>query len=151
MDIIYKYDKNSLISFYDNSFDKKLFFEYEIDISNKDYKLSNYNRKIILKDNLKEVIYLNDNNIEQIKDGILYSNNVGKVMLIPVGENIYLLSYYDGPIYNVRSLLYSYMSDYECVIDVSKFYNIFKEEFTILDMYKYIGKVTTIPSHKVIK
>ena len=43
------------------------------------------------------------------------------------------------------------MSDYECVIDVSKFYKIFKEEFTILDMYKYIGKSTTVSSHKVIK
>ena len=137
MDIIYKYDKNSLISFYDNSFDKKLFFESDFLKEDKQYELTKYNRKIILKDNLKEVIYLNDNNIEKIKDGILYSNNVGKVMLIPIGENIYLLSYYEGPIYNVRSLLYSYMSEFECVIDVSKFYIIFKEEFTILDMYKY--------------
>ena len=161
MDIIYKYDKNSLISFYDGSFNPNYYFEYEIKEINKNSNSSNIckvfnsenkksiisrkpilfsktkcNRKIINKDILKDVIYQNGNIYEKTSDGIIYSNNVGKILLISIGQNIYLLAYYDSPLKNLKSMLYSFMSDYDCVIDVTKFGFLFKSECETLLMYK---------------
>ena len=137
MDLKYTYNKDSLISLYDYNFNKKLYFEYEITNNLINYKETNKKRYIVPKDDLLNVLYLFDTNKEEIKDGFVYFNNVGKIILIPVGENIYLLASYNSPIYNVKTLLYTFMKDYDCVIDVSKYTHLFnKEELTTLKLYK---------------
>ena len=137
MDIKYIYNKDSLISLYDYTFNKKLYFEYETTNYLINYKETNKKRYIVSKDNLSNVLYIFDANKEEIKDGLVYFNNVGKIILIPVGENIYLLASYNSPIYNVKTLLYTFMKDYDCVIDVSKYSHLFnKEELTTLKLYK---------------
>ena len=137
MDLKYTYNKDSLISLYDYNFNKKLYFEYEITNNLINYKETNKKRYIVSKDDLLNVLYLFDTNKEEIKDGFVYFNKVGKIILIPVGENIYLLASYNSPIYNVKTLLYTFMKDYDCVIDVSKYTHLFnKEELTTLKLYK---------------
>ena len=139
MNINYIYNKKSLISSYDTSFNEKLYFEYETTNNLINYKLTNKKRYIVKKDDLEKVVYIFDATKEEGKEIIIYSNNVGNITLLPIGENIFPLTSYTLPKYNIKPLLYTFMKDYDCVIDVSKFKFLFtKKELTILPLYKKI-------------
>ena len=58
------------------------------------------------------------------------------VLLIPVGKNLYLLASTNAKGIYLESMLYTFMLNKNCVIDVSKYNHLFKDVSTKLFMYK---------------
>ncbi len=135
--ILYFYDKQSKLYEYDHQISKKYFFPYEInDVVKEQFILSNKKRYILYANHLLKGIYLSNCEENQTKDGINFESCGKRILLIPVGMNIYFLAYCDASEILLSSLLYTFIVSHQCVIDVSKYFFYFKENCVILPLYK---------------
>lgn len=133
--INYFYDKSSKIYLYDSSMPKNVFFENELSSESK-YILLNKYRYIISPSLLEKVIYISTLEIYEVTDGYMLQIHDLNVLLIPVGKNLYLLASTNAKGIYLESMLYTFMLNKNCVIDVSKYNHLFKDASTKLFMYK---------------
>ena len=133
--INYFYDKSSKIYLYDSSMPKNVFFENELSSESK-YILLNKYRYIISTSLLEKVIYISTLEIYEVTDGYMLQIHDLNVLLIPVGKNLYLLASTNAKGIYLESMLYTFMLNKNCVIDVSKYNHLFKDASTKLFMYK---------------
>jgi len=133
--INYFYDKSSKIYLYDSSMPKNVFFEDELSSESK-YILLNKYRYIISPSLLEKVIYIPTLEIYEVTDGYMLQIHDLNVLLIPVGKNLYLLASTNAKGIYLESMLYTFMLNKNCVIDVSKYNHLFKDASTKLFMYK---------------
>ncbi|MCI5745902.1 MAG: hypothetical protein MR270_06445 [Erysipelotrichaceae bacterium] len=133
---MYSYNKQSKLSFYDESFDSTLFFEDEI-IDNKDkYVLSKKHRYVISSSSLKDYIYISTLNTFQTDDGICIDMFMKKTFLVPIGKDLYLLANTSHNKNELYSILHTFMINNSCFIDISKYNKIFSCEKTLINLYK---------------
>lgn len=133
--INYFYDKSSKIYLYDSSMPKNVFFENELSSESK-YILLNKYRYIISPSLLEKVIYISTLEIYEVTDGYMLQIHDLNILLIPVGKNLYLLASTNAKGIYLESMLYTFMLNKNCVIDVSKYNHLFKDVSTKLFMYK---------------
>lgn len=133
--INYFYDKSSKIYLYDSSMPKNVFFENELSSESK-YILLNKYRYIISTSLLEKVIYISTLEIYEVTDGYMLQIHDLNILLIPVGKNLYLLASTNAKGIYLESMLYTFMLNKNCVIDVSKYNHLFKDASTKLFMYK---------------
>ena len=136
--INFSYDKESKVFNYDNSLTKNIIFDYELNnYSNCKLILKKAKRYIIDKECIKEkALYISTLDKYNTEDGIVLSFNDNKVLLIPAGENLFYLAYCNCKRMNLHSMLYSFMLDNNCYIDVTKYNYIYKGIYIILNTYK---------------
>jgi hypothetical protein len=131
------YDKDSKIYNYDNSFTKDIIFHYELNNYN-NCKLCLHKKKrfLINKDSINNAIYISTLQYNVSEDGIIISFNDYKVLLIPAGYNLYYLAYTNDKKIPLNCILYSFMLDNNCHIDITKYNYIYKGIYIILNTYK---------------
>ena len=66
----------------------------------------------------------------------IISFNDYKVLLIPAGYNLYYLAYTNDKKIPLNCILYSFMLDNNCHIDITKYNYIYKGIYIILNTYK---------------
>lgn len=132
------YDKSSKLFFYDNTLNDSIFFENELS-SQKKYLINN-SRYLISSNSLstKNPIYISSIEKYNVEDGIVLNIHNSSILLIPVGKNIYLLAAMESYKTFYYSILYTFMIDNSCVIDVSKFAHLFKKCNFKLNTFKEI-------------
>ena len=129
------YNKN-LLAYYDENFKKNSLFEYELS-NNKSYIKINNNRYLINKESLSNYIYISNIIISPSENGFLIENASDNLLLNKVGENIYLLSIINvSNKINLYSMLYTFMQDFDSIVDISKFKFYFKNNYTIIPLFK---------------
>lgn len=128
------FDKSSKLFLYDSSISSNIYFQNEL-VEGENYLMLNKYRYIISCENLKG-IYISTLQCYEVDDGFMleiYDNNI---LLIPVGKNIFYLASYHASKQHLDCMLYTFIKDHNCVIDVTKFSHLFKESNTKLQMYK---------------
>ena len=131
------YDKESKIYNYDNSLTKNIIFQYELNnYNNVKLYLQRKKRYLINKDIMQNSLYISTLTYKSSDDGIILSFNDYKALLIPAGYNLYYLAYTNCSKIPLHSMLYTFMIDNNCHIDVTKYNYIYKGIYIILNTYK---------------
>lgn len=131
------YDKESKIYNYDNSLTKNIIFQYELNnYNNVKLYLQRKKRYLINKDIMQNSLYISTLTYIASDDGIILTFNDYKALLIPAGCNLYYLAYTNCSNMPLHSMLYTFMIDNNCHIDVTKYNYIYKGIYIILNTYK---------------
>lgn len=142
-DIIYSYNKNERLYKYDETFSEKYYFQNEIDEKASHLFVLNkrYSRKIITTDTLKGVITINSLSENSFSDGIVINSCGLEIVLISIGTNIYYVAKCNKiesikiELY-IKSILYTFMSQHKCVIDVTRYSFYFDNQTINIPIYK---------------
>lgn len=121
------YDKE-LFCKYDISFLKNHYFFDEVSNNLNSYKLTKIKRHILKIEHLDKCIFIESLNYIYTNDGVILSSCDVLVHLIKLSSNFYLLCNYKGSAnITLYSILYSFMTNNDYIIDVSKFSFLFKK------------------------
>ena len=110
---------------------KKLICKAIIELSdnnyrvNKSVKLSNKSRYVISSDCIPNYNYISTLEETICDDGFIITTCQESILLINVGENVYFLASCLVNDHKLYSMLYTFMENHQCVIDVSKFKHLF--------------------------
>ena len=130
----------NILSKYDNSFNANLLFEFELLNENLSYKLHKSKRFFIDKETLNNPYYIYISYIEtnNTLDGVLLTVNDYKIYLIKLSDEVYYLANINNHKINnlTLSILYTFISDNNCVLDVTKYKYAFKNISIPINLYK---------------
>ena len=132
MNISYKYLKYPNLYKYDNEFTNKYYFKDETEYDNSTFVLSKSCRFAINIYNIDKYIYINTINYTQIDDGFIISSIDCNLLLINVGENVFYLAHCNHK--NkllIHSMIYTFMKNNNCIVDVTKYKFLFENNFII--------------------
>ncbi len=134
---LFFYDRQSKLYEYDENLSKKLYFPQELNNTVQTlFSKTKKQRYILFKEHLSNAMFLTDCKESKTKDGLCFESCDKKILLIPVGINVYFLAYSDASGILLNSLLYTFIQQHQCVIDVSKYFSFFKGNCYTLSLYK---------------
>lgn len=130
---LYKNINKEILAIYDENFKANYFFEDEIDNTYKKLKKKRY---FLTSDSIKNIMFLNELPITLTKDGLCINFLELEIYLIKLSETVYLLEKTNKLNASLKAILYTFMKNNNCLIDVTKFAFFFKDETNTIDLYR---------------